>query len=52
MAAALPFVLLAALRGETEDEAPQRKWPPRYTIRRITWHVLDHAWEMQDRRTS
>ncbi len=24
-------------------------WPPRYAIRRIAWHVLDHAWEMQDR---
>ena len=27
-----------------------RGWPPRYALRRITWHVLDHAWEMQDRR--
>jgi len=24
-------------------------WPVRYAARRITWHVLDHAWEMQDR---
>lgn len=24
-------------------------WPVRYTIRRMAWHVLDHAWEMQDR---
>jgi hypothetical protein len=24
-------------------------WPPRYAARRIAWHVLDHAWEMQDR---
>jgi hypothetical protein len=24
-------------------------WPPRYTARRIAWHALDHAWEMQDR---
>jgi hypothetical protein len=24
-------------------------WPLRYTIRRIAWHVLDHAWEMQDK---
>jgi hypothetical protein len=26
-------------------------WPPRYAARRIAWHVLDHAWEMQDRST-
>ena len=24
-------------------------WPVRYFIRRLTWHALDHAWEMQDR---
>ncbi len=26
-----------------------RKWPVRYVIRRMAWHVLDHAWEMQDK---
>jgi len=25
------------------------EWPPRYAARRISWHVLDHAWEMEDR---
>lgn len=25
------------------------RWPPRYAARRMAWHVLDHAWEMQDR---
>jgi hypothetical protein len=25
------------------------KWPPRYAIRRIAWHALDHAWEIEDR---
>lgn len=24
-------------------------WPARYAVRRITWHVLDHAWEIQDK---
>jgi hypothetical protein len=24
-------------------------WLPRYTARRIAWHVLDHAWEIEDR---
>lgn len=24
-------------------------WPPRYSARRIGWHVLDHAWEIEDK---
>ncbi|MFZ0994859.1 MAG: hypothetical protein WAO09_02600 [Candidatus Dormiibacterota bacterium] len=24
-------------------------WPPRYYVRRAAWHLLDHAWEIQDR---
>lgn len=24
-------------------------WPARYAVRRITWHALDHAWEVQDK---
>lgn len=24
-------------------------WPPRYFVRRSAWHVLDHAWEIEDR---
>lgn len=24
-------------------------WPSRYVIRRCAWHVLDHAWEIEDR---
>ncbi len=24
-------------------------WPARYFIRRSAWHVLDHAWEMEDK---
>ena len=26
-----------------------KKWPPRYAARRIAWHALDHAWEIEDR---
>ena len=29
--------------------AAQGPWLPAYAIRRITWHVLDHAWEIQDK---
>ena len=26
-----------------------RKWTTRYAARRIAWHALDHAWEIEDR---
>jgi hypothetical protein len=38
------------LRGASDGSPLRDKgWPPRYALRRITWHVLDHLWEMQDR---
>lgn len=24
-------------------------WSPRYAVRRAAWHVMDHAWEIEDR---
>jgi hypothetical protein len=24
-------------------------WPPRYALRRVAWHVIDHIWEIEDR---
>jgi hypothetical protein len=27
----------------------KKPWTPRYAARRAAWHVLDHAWEIQDR---
>ncbi len=42
--------IAAALRGASDGSPLRPKgWPPRYALRRITWHVLDHVWEMQDR---
>lgn len=50
---------IAALRaaitevlGSPSDGKPSvpKGWPPRYAARRIAWHVLDHAWEIEDRR--
>jgi hypothetical protein len=42
--------LTEALRGASDGTPRTPKgWPPRYAARRIAWHVLDHAWEMQDR---
>ncbi|MDT7572314.1 MAG: hypothetical protein QOE05_2488 [Actinomycetota bacterium] len=46
--AALREGIVAALRAGDQ----QTKWPPRYFVRRTAWHVLDHAWEMQDRSES
>jgi hypothetical protein len=28
---------------------PEAKWPLRYSCRRLAWHVLDHAWEIEDK---
>jgi len=28
---------------------PASGWPARYALRRGTWHVVDHLWEIQDR---
>jgi hypothetical protein len=29
---------------------PDGPWLPRYAVRRIAWHVLDHAWEIEDKQ--
>jgi hypothetical protein len=47
---ALRAAMLEVLR-EPSDGSPLagRKWTARYAARRIAWHALDHAWEMEDR---
>jgi hypothetical protein len=40
--------LAAGLRAAPANGATA--WPVRYAIRRIAWHALDHAWEIEDRR--
>jgi hypothetical protein len=35
--------------GEPPETAVKRPWTPRYFVRRAAWHVLDHAWEIEDR---
>jgi hypothetical protein len=48
---ALRGALLDALRAASDGRPPVEKgWPQRYAARRIAWHVLDHAWEIEDRR--
>jgi hypothetical protein len=48
---AIVSALEAAFKGELPKQGPRggTVWPPRYFIRRTTWHVLDHAWEIDDR---
>ncbi|GIJ45704.1 hypothetical protein Val02_25900 [Virgisporangium aliadipatigenens] len=48
---ALRADIVAVLAKPSPDGAGvvPRGWPVRYAARRIAWHVLDHAWEMEDR---
>jgi hypothetical protein len=41
----------AAVHGDLPERGPRGGiiWPPRYFIRRVSWHVLDHTWEIEDR---
>ena len=32
-----------------KSPSPNAKWPTAYAIRRIAWHVVDHAWEIEDK---
>ena len=48
---ALRADIVDVLRKARSGDPPRENgWPPRYAARRIAWHVLDHAWEMEDRR--
>ncbi|HJR81387.1 MAG TPA: hypothetical protein VJ821_15055 [Anaerolineales bacterium] len=46
--------LAVAARGEIPAKGPRggTRWTPRYYVRRAAWHVLDHAWELEDRAIS
>jgi len=35
--------------GTDGSPLPGGTWPLRYAARRFAWHVLDHAWEIEDR---
>ena len=41
----------ASARGELPTEGPRggKRWTPRFFVRRVAWHVIDHAWEIEDR---
>jgi hypothetical protein len=38
-----------ALRDHCRRGAPARTWQLQFLIRRCAWHMLDHAWELEDR---
>jgi hypothetical protein len=40
-----------AARREVPPQGPRggSRWTPRYFVRRAAWHILDHAWEIEDR---
>jgi hypothetical protein len=42
--------IVAGLRAGTKG-VTERGWPARYLARRMAWHALDHAWEIEDRST-
>jgi hypothetical protein len=42
--------IVEGLRQAAKEQLPEKAWPPAYAARRIAWHVLDHAWEMEDRQ--
>jgi hypothetical protein len=43
--------LEVAADGELPRQGPRggRRWSPRFFVRRLAWHVVDHAWEIEDR---
>ena len=40
---------LDAMRAYNADGRPARTWPIQFLIRRSAQHMMDHAWEMEDR---
>ncbi len=48
---AMLAALRARARGLPVAQPSQAKspWTPRYFVRRVAWHLLDHAWEIEDR---
>jgi hypothetical protein len=40
---------LDAIRARNADARPARTWPIQFLVRRTAQHVMDHAWEIEDR---
>ena len=41
-----------AIRAYNAEGTPARSWPIQFLIRRTAHHVMDHAWEMEDKDLS
>ncbi len=43
--------LVVSASGKIAPLGPRggKRWSPRYFVRRVAYHVLDHAWEIEDR---
>ena len=46
-----PAILEAIRKSAGAPQSGEKRWPPRYAARRMAWHLLDHAWEIEDRST-
>ncbi len=48
---AIRAALAAGARGEIPNHGPRggALWTPRYFVRRVAWHAVDHLWEIEDR---
>jgi hypothetical protein len=48
---AIRAALAAGMRGEIPHQGPRggALWTPRYFVRRVAWHTVDHLWEIEDR---
>ena len=48
---AIRAALVAGVRGEIPPQGPRggALWTPRYFVRRVAWHTVDHLWEIEDR---
>jgi hypothetical protein len=42
-------IIEAISAARSGEPAVEKGWLPRFAARRIAWHVLDHAWEVEDR---
>jgi len=47
----LRAAILEAIRHQVElpEGSRPKPWPRSYAARRIAWHAIDHAWEIEDR---
>ncbi len=41
----------SAVQGDLPVVGPRggKRWVPHFFVRRVSWHIMDHAWEIEDR---